>query len=183
MRLNPRERRAIVPILGLTDPTVQSLKPGLYMNGGARVWLAGRQASKAWIVLKEPNRTKIRLGHYPDLKLAEARRRAFLALGTPVGEKEISIVFEQVKLVFIEQNYKDKAARIKSETLHLPNRLNFRRTLAALDDAMIERELGKLADVPMSIRRIAVSCARARHSGDSKCHDCTANEPLRTGEQ
>ncbi|MBH5369501.1 hypothetical protein [Bradyrhizobium glycinis] len=43
---------------------------------------------KTWIVLKEPNRTEIRLGHHPDLKLAVTRRGAFVALGTPVGEKE-----------------------------------------------------------------------------------------------
>ncbi|HKI14925.1 MAG TPA: hypothetical protein VKA12_07945, partial [Roseiarcus sp.] len=25
---------------------------------------------KTWVVLKEPNRTKLRIGHYPDLSLA-----------------------------------------------------------------------------------------------------------------
>lgn len=37
---------------------------------------------KTWIVLKEPNRTKLRLGHYPDLSLAEARKKALVAIGT-----------------------------------------------------------------------------------------------------
>lgn len=138
-----------MPILGLTDLTVQSLKPGLYMDRKTPAFgLRVGKRRKTWIVLKEPNRTKIRLGHYPDLKLAEARRRAFVALGTPVGEKEISIEFEQAKLVFVEENYKGKAGRTKSETLRLLNRLVFRCTLADLDDAAIERELGKLADGP-----------------------------------
>ncbi|MGY0576340.1 hypothetical protein ACTGJ9_039470 [Bradyrhizobium sp. RDM12] len=38
--------------------------------------------------------------------------------------------------------------RTKSETLRLLNRLEFRCTLDELDDATIERELGKLSDVP-----------------------------------
>ncbi|MFK4535166.1 hypothetical protein ABIA00_003349 [Bradyrhizobium ottawaense] len=138
-----------MPILGLTDLAVQSLKPGLYMDRKTPAFgLRVGKRRKTWIVLKEPNRTKIRLGHYPHLKLAEARRRAFVALGTPVGEKEIIIEFEQAKLVFIEENYKGKAERTKAETLRLLNRLQFKCTLADLDDAAIERELGKFADVP-----------------------------------
>lgn len=138
-----------MPILGLTDLSVQSLKPGLYMDRktpafGIRV---GKRR-KTWIVLKEPNRTKIRLGHYPDLPLVEARRRAFVALGTPVGQKEISIDFEQAKQKFIEENYCGKGERTKSETLRLLSRLEFKCTLSALDDSSIERELGKLAHVP-----------------------------------
>lgn len=138
-----------MPILGLTDLSVQSLKPGLYMDRktpafGIRV---GKRR-KTWIVLKEPNRTKIRLGHYPDLPLVEARRRAFVALGTPVGQKEISIDFEQAKQKFVEENYRGKGERTKSETLRLLSRLEFKCTLTALDDSSIERELGKLAHVP-----------------------------------
>lgn len=160
-----------MPILGLTDLTVQSLKPGLYMDRktpgfGLRV---GKRR-KTWIVLKEPNRTKLRLGHYPDLKLAEARRRAFIALGTPVGQKEISIEFEQAKLAFVDENYKGKAERTKSETLRLLNRLAFNCTLDELDDAMIERELGKLADAPSeqlhafrALRTMLRWCTRPPH--------------------
>lgn len=138
-----------MPNFTLTDLTVQSLKPGLYMDRKTPAFgLRVGKHRKTWIILKEPNRTKIRLGHYPDLKLAEARRRAFVALGTPAGQKEISIEFEQAKLVFIEENYEGKAERTKSETRRLLNRLQFKCTLAQLDDTMIERELGKLVDVP-----------------------------------
>src|SRR5947209_20219139 len=100
---------------------------------------------KTWIVLKEPNRTKVRLGHYPDLPLTEARRRAYVALGTPLAQKEISIAFDEAKRVFIEENYRGKKERTKSETQRLLNRLDFKCTLAELEDHAIERELKKLA--------------------------------------
>lgn len=138
-----------MPILGLTDLSVQSLKPSLYMHRKTPAFgLRVGKRRKTWMILKEPNRTKIRLGHYPDLKLAEARRRAFVALGTPAGQKEISIEFEQAKRVFVEENYKGKSERSKSETRRLLNRLKFKCTLADVDDPAIERELRKLADVP-----------------------------------
>jgi len=72
-------------ILGLTDLTVQSLKPGLYMDRKTPAFgLRVRKSRKTWIVLKQPH--QIRLSHYPDEKVAEARRRGFSALGTPVGK-------------------------------------------------------------------------------------------------
>lgn len=39
---------------------------------------------KTWIALKGPNRTKVRLGHYPALSLADARRKALITLGSPL---------------------------------------------------------------------------------------------------
>jgi integrase len=103
---------------------------------------------KTWIVLKEPNRTKVRLGHYPDLPLTEARRRAHVALGTPFVAKDQSTSFEQAKLDFLENNYRGKKPRTKHEATRLLNRLDFKGTLADLDDTSIERQLKKLAHVP-----------------------------------
>jgi hypothetical protein len=39
---------------------------------------------RTWIVIKEPNRTKVSLGHYPALSLSEARKKALIALGSPL---------------------------------------------------------------------------------------------------
>jgi integrase len=139
----------IVPILNLTDLTVKSLVPGLYMDRKTPAFgLRVGKNRKTWIVLKEPNRTKVRLGHYPDLPLIEARRRAHVALGTPFVAKEESVSFELAKLHFLEDNYRDKKPRTKHETTRLLNRFAFKGTLADLDDGTIERELAKLKSVP-----------------------------------
>jgi integrase len=72
-----------VPIL-FTDLAVRSLKPGTYFDlktpgFGMRV---GKNR-KTWIVLKGANRTKVRIGHYPFVTLADARRKAHVVLGSP----------------------------------------------------------------------------------------------------
>ena len=72
----------------LTDLSVQKLPEGLHFDGrlpsfGIRV---GKQR-KTWLVVKGDNRTKVRLGHYPAMSLQEARKRALLALGSPMQER------------------------------------------------------------------------------------------------
>ena len=160
-----------MPILALTDITVKSLGPGLYMDRktpafGLRVGVR----RKTWIILKEPNRTKIRLGHYPDLPLTEARRRAHIALGTPFAAKEISIAWDEAKRTFLEENYRGKKPRTKHEATRLFNRFDFKGTLADLDDPTIERELKKLAHVPSeqlhafrALRTMLRWCTRPPH--------------------
>ena len=138
-----------MPILALTDIAVRALKPGLYMDRrtpafGIRV---GKNR-KTWIVLKEPNRTKVRLGHYPELALSEARRRALITLGSPFVPKENSVSVDEAKRVFLEENYRGKKERTKFEATRLLNRLAFKGTMSEIDDLSIERELGKLAHVP-----------------------------------
>jgi integrase len=72
-----------VPI-HFTDLTVRNLKEGVYFDDstpsfGIRIG----KTRKTWLVLKGTNRTKVRLGFYPALGLAEARRKALVALGSP----------------------------------------------------------------------------------------------------
>lgn len=73
-----------MPVIHLTDLAIRSLKPGLYLDEktpafGIRIG----KLRKTWIVLKEPNRTKVKLGYYPTLSLKGARSKALVALGTP----------------------------------------------------------------------------------------------------
>lgn len=70
--------------ISLTDLTVRALAPGTYFDTktpafGIRV---GKHR-KTWLVTKGKERAKITLGHYPSLGLADARRRALVALGSP----------------------------------------------------------------------------------------------------
>ncbi|MCA1530484.1 Arm DNA-binding domain-containing protein [Bradyrhizobium yuanmingense] len=68
-----------------------------------------RKRRKAWVVVN--NRTKVRLGHYPDLKLAEARRRGFAALGTPVGENETSMTWVKNMLLDLKKPIDNASAK------------------------------------------------------------------------
>jgi hypothetical protein len=73
-----------VPKIHFTDLTVRSLKAGIYFDDstpsfGIRVG----KTRRTWLILKGANRTKVRLGFYPDVSLADARRKALVALGSP----------------------------------------------------------------------------------------------------
>ena len=73
-----------MPVLHFTDLSIRSLKEGSYYDDktpgfGIRV---GKHR-KTWHIVKQPNRTKVTLGFYPDLSLADARRKALVTLGTP----------------------------------------------------------------------------------------------------
>ena len=73
-----------MPKIRLTDLTIRSLSEGLYFDERTPSFaIRVGKYRKTWLVVKEPNRTKVRLGHYPDLSLAEARRRALVAIGSP----------------------------------------------------------------------------------------------------
>jgi Arm DNA-binding domain len=70
--------------IAFSDLTVRSLKPGLYFDTKTRGF--GMRVGKnrrTWIVLQGQKSAKVRLGHYPALSLADARKRALVALGTP----------------------------------------------------------------------------------------------------
>ncbi len=74
---------------GLTDLSVRNLPEGLHLDArlpsfGIRV---GKKR-KTWIVIKGKNRTKISLGHYPAMSLADARKRAMVELSKPPSVSE-----------------------------------------------------------------------------------------------
>ncbi|MBV9955272.1 MAG: integrase arm-type DNA-binding domain-containing protein [Pseudolabrys sp.] len=73
----------------LTDIVVSRLKaPGTYFDRttpafGIRV---GKNR-KTWIVVRGRERARTRLGHYPDLPLAQARKKALVLLGSPIARE------------------------------------------------------------------------------------------------
>jgi hypothetical protein len=70
-------------VLHFTDVAIRSLPEGYHYDETLKafgIWVGKRR--KTWIVLKEPNRTKVKLGVYPTVTLAEARKKALVALGT-----------------------------------------------------------------------------------------------------
>lgn len=91
-------------MLNFTDLSIQKLTPGyhwdLKVTGfGIRV---GKNR-KTWLIVKGKNRTKVTIGHYPDLSLADARKKALVALGTPLALKA-DISFTEAKEAYLGQN-------------------------------------------------------------------------------
>jgi integrase len=80
-----------MPTLNLTDLSVRKLKPGATqitywdkLHGfGVRVG-ANR---KTWLVMRGKTRARTTIGHYPDLGLADARKKAKGLLGETVEER------------------------------------------------------------------------------------------------
>lgn len=76
----PCQKRAKMSVAHFTDLTVRALPEGLHFDErtpGFAIRVGKRR--RTWLVVKEPNRTKIRLGHYPDMTLQTARKRALVA--------------------------------------------------------------------------------------------------------
>ena len=107
-----------MPKIGLTDLSVRSLKEGLYFDTktpafGIRV---GKNR-KTWLVVKGDNRTKVRLGHYPDLSLHDARRRALVALGTPLATKTTLTFPEALELFLGQDKWKARSKYVLEHSL------------------------------------------------------------------
>src|SRR5271157_5475965 len=93
LRRSPSQVRAkTVP--NLTDLAIRTLPEGLHLDTrltsfGIRV---GKKR-KTWVVIKGKNRTKVALGHYPAISLADARKRALLALAASGTDQAASPTF------------------------------------------------------------------------------------------
>jgi integrase len=92
-----------MPVIRFNDISLRSLKEGLYFDErtpafGIRI---GKHR-KTWLVLKEPNRTKLRIGHYPALSLSDARKKALVALGSPLGDSHAP-AFPEARQHYLDQ--------------------------------------------------------------------------------
>lgn len=78
-----------MPIAHLTDIVVSRLKePGTYFDKNTPAFgIRVGKNRKTWIVVRGRERTRTRIGHYPAVSLAEARRKALVLLGSPIEHK------------------------------------------------------------------------------------------------
>ncbi len=87
-----------------TDITIRSLPEGLHFD--ARTPGFGIRVGKnrrTWLVVKGASRTKVRLGHYPQLSLQDARKKALVALGSPM-EPTATPTFPEALNAFLAQD-------------------------------------------------------------------------------
>jgi integrase len=83
---SPDFRAKSVP--NLTDIVVQKLPEGLHFDTKVKSFgMRVGKSRKTWMVVKGENRTKITLGHYPDISLSEARKLALDAIRAPTWSK------------------------------------------------------------------------------------------------
>jgi integrase len=113
-----------MPTIRFTDIGLRALPEGFYFDErtpgfGIRI---GKKR-KTWIALKEPNRTKLRIGHYPDLSLADARRRAMVAIGTPMESRAKAPSFPDARQLYLDQgNWRARSRHqvTRNLTRHFP---------------------------------------------------------------
>lgn len=85
-----------------TDLSIRSLPTGTFFDQrtpsfGIRI---GKRR-KTWLIVKDQTRAKIRLGRYPDLSLADARKRALVALGSPLASHSSAPNFPEARAEFL----------------------------------------------------------------------------------
>jgi hypothetical protein len=89
----------------LTDLTIRTLPEGLHLD--ARLTSFGIRVGKSrrtWVVIRGKNRTKVSLGHYPAISLADARKRALAALAETGTDQIASPAFTVALKEFEEKH-------------------------------------------------------------------------------
>ena len=114
----PEIRAKTCQILRFTDLAVRSLKSGVYFDDrtpsfGIRV---GKNR-KTWLVLKGANRTKVRIGHYPQMSLQDARRKALVVLGSPFQPMATLTFPEALDLFLAQDRWKPRSKYVLEHSL------------------------------------------------------------------
>jgi integrase len=138
-----------MPKIAFTDLSVRALKPGTYFDTKTPAF--GMRVGKhrrTWIVVKGAKSDKQTVGHYPQVPLSEARKKALTALGSPYAPKVASVSYADAVEQFLEDNYRGKGPRTKSEAKRLLDRLTLSGSVIDIGDQTISKQLGKLAHVP-----------------------------------
>jgi integrase len=75
-----------MPVAHLTDVVVSRLKqPGTYFDENTPAFgIRVGKNRKTWIVIRGRERSRTRIGRYPAVSLAEARKKALVLLGSPI---------------------------------------------------------------------------------------------------
>src|SRR5688572_9488371 len=97
----------------ITDVGVRGLKPATKQykvwdvkTRGFGVLVSGQ--TKSWFVSFGKERRLKTLGRYPDLSLADARKKALAILGSEqVPDRQETLTFEAAVPLFLDDNYKD----------------------------------------------------------------------------
>ena len=140
-----------------TDLTVQKLPAGTYFD--TRTPAFGIRVGKnrrTWIVTKGKNRTKVTLGHYPALSLADARKKALVVMGSPHAP-QIAPPFPEALAGFLTQTHWKASTRYTVEKC-IRKHFKFTKTL---DKITHEDIAAVIDDLPQGAAGEAVKNIRA----------------------
>lgn len=105
-----------MPKIAFSDLTVRALKPGVYFDAKTPAFgLRVGKNRRTWIVLKGARSIKVRLGHYPTLSLADARKKALIALGSPYAPSAAPTFPEALALRQLQAHGAKKVAERQDE--------------------------------------------------------------------
>lgn len=112
-----------MPIVAFTDLAIKSLKPGDYFD--ERTPAFGIRVGKnrrTWIVIRGKERSRTRIGHYPEIPLATARKKALVLLGSPI-EANDRTTFAEARRTFLDTYCtQHQSERTRTETERLLNK-------------------------------------------------------------
>jgi len=138
--------------VAFTELTIRNLKPGSYFDEktpafGIRI---GKNR-KTWIVVRGRERIRTRVGHYPALPLAEARKKALVLLGTPLEQGQVANFADARELYLRTHCAQKQRERTRKETQRLLTK-HFvqldRKKLSAITTAQLSAILDQLLDTP-----------------------------------
>lgn len=141
-----------MPKIAFTDLAVRSLKPGEYFD--TRTPAFGMRVGKnrrTWIVMRGRERLRTRIGHYPQLGLAEARKRALVLLGS-TPEKLEAMTWAEARELFLEtyasQHQKPKTLAETQRLLTKHFKALDRKPLSSISTGQISAILDGLLETP-----------------------------------
>jgi integrase len=104
--------------IAFTDLAIRSLRPGVHFDARTpRFGIRVGKNRRTWIVLQGPRSDKKKLGTYPELSLAEARRRALVAIGSPYQPSTAPTFPEALELFLARSHWRPSSYRQISRTL------------------------------------------------------------------
>jgi integrase len=140
--------------MNLTDLAIRALKPS---DSQMTVWdssLAGfgvrvGKRRKTYIAMRGETRERVTIGHYPDLSLQDARRKAKLILGSPALPPPSQLTFESALTTFLDTHCIHLRRRTRAEMERLLRRhFAFEKALAKITRRDVQGILDRLTATP-----------------------------------
>ncbi|HEY5081999.1 MAG TPA: site-specific integrase [Bauldia sp.] len=105
-------------MLNFTDLAIRHLPPGYHFDKkmpsfGIRI---GTHRN-SWVVIKGPNRTKVTIGHYPQLSLSDARNKARIALGSPLDRRSAPTFPEALETFLAQPRWRPRSRKVLESSL------------------------------------------------------------------
>jgi hypothetical protein len=105
-------------VLNFTDLAIRHLPPGYHFDKkmpsfGIRI---GTNRN-SWVVIKGPNRTKVTIGHYPQLSLSDARNKARIALGSPLDPRSAPTFPEALENFLAQPRWRPRSKKVLESSL------------------------------------------------------------------